>query len=217
MIDPTVAAQIQRLYTQDAWPIGSIVRELKLHKSTVERIVRSPIESRPSPVRGTIFDDHRTFIDETLERWPELPARRLFDMCVERGFVGSPSHFRAMIRSIRPGKTPEAFLRLDVDPAQQGQVDWGHFGHVVVGRSRRQLQAFVIALSWSRMILVRFFLGAAMPCFLRGHTEALDGTPPIQLMADVIPSSKPSARWCRYAFAKYTLLAGSVATKKIFV
>jgi IS30 family transposase len=63
-MDPTLKAQIHRLYTQDGWPIGSIARELKLHHSTVERAVRSPIESRLRPVRATIFDDHRKFIKE---------------------------------------------------------------------------------------------------------------------------------------------------------
>jgi len=210
VIDPSTKAEIHRLYTQEAWPIGSIARELKLHHSTVERILRSPAESRPRPVRGTIFDGHRKFIEASLERWPDIAARRLFDMCVERGFMGSPSHFRDLIRKIRPAnaKTPEAFHRLTVHPGQQGQVDWGHFGYVQIGRSRRQLQAFVVVLSWSRMIFVRFFLGAAMPCFLRGHTEALEffGGTPREMYYDNLKSAVIERRGSAIHFNK-TMLA----------
>ena len=193
MIDDTTKAEILRLYRQDAWPIGTIARELKLHYSSVERIVREPVEMRARQVRSTIFDDHLSFIKQSLVRWPDIRARRLFDMCVERGFSGSPSHFRSLIRRLRPAKdkAPEAFLRLSVTPGEQGQVDWGHFGHVVVGRARRQLLAFVLVLSWSRMSFVRFFLGGAMPSFLLGHADALEffGGTPRTLLYDNLKSA----------------------------
>jgi hypothetical protein len=53
------------------------------------------------------------------------------------------------------------------------QVDWGHFGHLEIGRARRPLMAFVAVLSWSRQIFLRFYLGAYMENFLRGHVGAL--------------------------------------------
>ncbi len=79
-----------------------------------------------------------------------------------------------MLRRLRPEreKHPEAFLQLTTLIDEQGQVDWGSFGTISIGRAHRQLQAFTIVLSYSRMIFVRLFVGAAMPCFLRGHVEA---------------------------------------------
>jgi hypothetical protein len=53
-------------------------------------------------------------------------------------------------------------------------VDWAHFGRLAVGRAERPLWAFVMVLSFSRQVFVRFFLGASMPFFLRGHVEAFD-------------------------------------------
>src|SRR3954454_1153892 len=55
---------------------------------------------------------------------------------------------------------------------EQGQVDWGHFGHLMIGRARRPLMAFVVVLSYSRQIFLRFFLDARMESFLRGHVAA---------------------------------------------
>lgn len=70
-------------------------------------------------------------------------------------------------------------------------MDWGHFGRVAVGRSRRQLMAFVMVLSWSRMVFVRFFLGSPMECFLRGHVCAFDffGGAPRKVLYDNLKSA----------------------------
>ena len=57
-------------------------------------------------------------------------------------------------------------------PGEQAQVDWAHFGKLQVGRAVRPLWAFVMVLSYSRRPFVRFFPGASMPFFLRGHAEA---------------------------------------------
>src|SRR5208283_1840930 len=57
-------------------------------------------------------------------------------------------------------------------PGEQAQVDWGHFSHLVIGRARRPLMAFVMVLSYSRQIFLRFFLDARMESFLRGHVAA---------------------------------------------
>src|SRR5262249_5154475 len=64
------------------------------------------------------------------------------------------------------------YLRLSSLPGEQAQVDWGHFGHLVIGRARRPLMAFVMVLSYSRQIFLRFFLDARMENFLHGHVSA---------------------------------------------
>ncbi len=61
-------------------------------------------------------------------------------------------------------------------PGEQAQVDWAHFGKVRVGRGRRQrrLVAFVMVLSYSRDIFLRFYFDAKMSSFLRGHVAAFE-------------------------------------------
>ena len=41
-----------------------------------------------------------------------------------------------------------------------------------IGRAERVLWAFVMVLSFSRQVYLRFFLGSSMPYFLRGHVDA---------------------------------------------
>ena len=115
---------------------------------------------------------------ETWKRYPRLTARRIYDMVLERGYTGGPDHFRHRVAHLRPRPRAEAYLRLRTLPGEEVQVDWGHFGHVMVGKARRALMAFVMVLSYSRAVFLRFFLGAHMANFLRGHVgafEAFDG------------------------------------------
>jgi len=60
-------------------------------------------------------------------------------MVRERGYRGSPDHFRHLIACHRPRPRAEAYLRLRSLPGEQGQVDWAHFGHLDIGRARRPL------------------------------------------------------------------------------
>ena len=68
----------------------------------------------------------------------------------------------------------EAYLRLKTLPGEQAQVDWAHFGTVTIGRAERRLMGFVMVLSYSRRIFLRFYLDAGMSNFQRGHVEAFE-------------------------------------------
>jgi hypothetical protein len=129
------------------------------------------------------------FIRQTLERYPTLTASRLYAMVRERGYRGSPDHFRHIVAMHRPRPAAEAYLRLTTMPAEAGQVDWGHFGHVQIGRARRPLMAFVMVLSWSRQVFLQFFLDARMESFLRGHIAAFgawNGLPRVLLYDNLL-------------------------------
>lgn len=184
MIDEQTRSEILRLHHAEGWPIGTIAGELGVHHQTVERVLSSEGMPKVRAERTSIIDPYLPFIRQTLDRHPRLRASRLYDMCVARGYQGGPDHFRHRIRRLRPKPVAEAYLKMTALPGEQAQVDWAHFGRVTIGRAQRQLMAFVMVLSWSRMIFLRFFLGAQMECFLRGHVEAFelfDGVPRVLL------------------------------------
>lgn len=69
-------------------------------------------------------------------------------------------------------------------------MDWGHFGHLAIGRARRPLMGFVTVLSHSRQIFRRFFPDARMENFLRGHAGAFAwGGVPRVLLYDNLKSA----------------------------
>jgi transposase len=172
VIPKELETRILLMWRVEGWPVGTIATQLGVHPDVVERVIASEGRPRPRFLRPTILDPYLPFIEETLRRFPKLRASRLYDMCVTRGYSGCASHFRQRIAELRPRPAAEAYLRLRTLPAEEAQVDWGHFGRLVIGRASRQLMGFVMVLSHSRMIFLRFFLGARMECFLRGHVEA---------------------------------------------
>jgi transposase len=172
-IAPELSAQILRLYDIEKWRVGTIARQLHVHRDTVHRVLaQSGLPLPATPLRPSRIDVYRPFILETLNKFPELTAVRLFGMVSERGYRGSAEHFRHLIAGMRPRPPAEAYLRLRTLPGEQMQCDWAHFGHIQIGRARRPLMAFVMVLSYSRRIFLRFFLDARMDSFLFGHAEA---------------------------------------------
>ena len=176
MISPKVAAEIRRLYTVEGWRKHTIAVHLGIHHSTVERALdRAGLLPAGEPRRRrSMLDPFVSFVRESFERYPDLPATELYEMVRRRGYPGGPDHFRHRIAQLglRPRKAPEAFLRLRTLPAEQAQVDWAYFGDRPVEGGRRRLWAFVMVLSYSRLFFLRFFYDARLPSFLTGHVEA---------------------------------------------
>lgn len=172
MIGKGIAAEIARLFHAEKWPVNSIATALGVHHTTVKSVLDRHGLPQPRLNRPSKLDAFVPFIEQTLERHPKLCASRLYRMCLERGYVGSESHFRRVVRDHRPRRAAEAYLRLRTLPGEQAQVDWGYFGKVQIGRAERRLIAFVMVLSYSRMVFVRFFLGEHTENFLRGHVAA---------------------------------------------
>jgi transposase len=184
-IPPDLEARILRYYHVEKWRINTIARQLHVHHSTVQRVLaQAGLPTIGMPRRACAIDPYVPFVTQTLERFPTLTASRLFMMVRERGYQGSASQFRRRVALLRPRRPTEAYLRLCTLPGEQGQIDWAHFGHLVIGRARRPLMAFVMVLSYSRQIYLRFFLDARMPSFLAGHVgafAAMGGVPRVQL------------------------------------
>jgi transposase len=172
-IPPELEAQILRYHHVEKWRVGTIARQLRVHHGTVVRVLaQAGLPRIGPPARRSQVEPFLPFIHQTLEKFPTLTASRLYAMVHERGYRGRPDHFRHLVACHRPRPPAEAYLRLRSLPGEQGQVDWGHFGHLTVGRARRPLMAFVMVLSYSRQIFLRFFLDARMESFLRGHVGA---------------------------------------------
>ncbi len=168
-------AQILRYHYVEKWPVGTIARQLGLHHGTVDRVLsQAGMPKVERAMRASLIDPFLPFIVTTLENYPTLTASRLYGMVRERGYTGGPDHFRHLIAHYRPRPQPEAYHRLRTLPGEQGQVDWGHFGKLTIGRAQRPLMAFVMVLSWSRQIFLRFYPDAQMASFLRGHVAAFE-------------------------------------------
>jgi len=185
MISAEKTAEILRVYHAEKWKVGTISRQLGVHHDVVRRVLAQAGQApglemmRPSMVERFV-----PFLMQTLAKYPTLRASRLYDMVRQRGYAGGPDHFRHLVARYRPAPAAEAYLRLRTLAGEQAQVDWGHFGKLTVGRAERTLWGFVMVLSYSRQIFLRFYFGNAMAHFLSGHVEgfgAFAGVPRVLL------------------------------------
>ena len=211
-----VEAQVLRLHHAEKWPVGTIAAQLGVHHDTVRRILaKSGVAASAGLGRPTKLDPYLPFVVGVLEKYPKLAASRVFSMVRDRGYPGSPSRVRKAVARLRPRPRAEAYLRLKTLPGEQGQADWGHFGHLVIGRAKRPIMAFVIVLSYSRQVFLRFYLNARGENFLRGHVAAFNawgGVPRIilydNLKSAVVERQGPAIRFnesflaftCHYRF-----------------
>jgi transposase len=168
MLDLEKLATIRRLYFAEHWKIGTVAAELGVHRDTVRAAIETDPLHRPRRLRPSRLDPYLPFLRETLEQYPRLRATRLLEMIRVRGYLGSIQRLRCVVARLRPA-TKEPFLRLVTLPGEQAQVDWAHFGEVLVGRAKRKLSCFVMTLSFSRALYLEFFFDQSQENFFSGH------------------------------------------------
>lgn len=190
-IPAELEAKILRYFHVEKWRVGTIAAQFHVHHATIKRVLlQAGVPIKKILTKSSRLDPYLPFVLDTLQKYPKLTAKRMYDMVYERGYRGGEGHFRHLITLYRPKPIAEAYLRLRTLPGEQAQVDWGHFGHVEIGRAKRPLMAFVMVLSFSRKIFLRFYLNHRIENFLRGHEAAFNawGGVPRVILSDNLRS-----------------------------
>src|SRR5580704_8028557 len=171
MISPETRAKIRRYFYVEHWKVGTIASQLGVHPDAVRNAIESERFHNSKPLGASVVDPYIEFVRHTLDQHPRLRATRIYQMIRDRGYSGSVVQLRRTVARLRP-QSREPFLQLQMFPGEQAQVDWAHFGHVMVGRARRTLSCFVMTLSHSRALYLEFFFDQTTENFQRGHVHA---------------------------------------------
>lgn len=185
MIDYATYCQIRLLHQQKKLNASQIAEELQLDPKTVSKWMdQSQFEPRKNSKRSSKLDPFKGQIVALLERHP-YSAQQLFQQLQQQGYAGGYTVVKDYVRRVRPPRKP-AFLMLEFAPGECAQVDWGQYGSIAVGCTRRRLSFFVMVLCYSRMIYVEFTLSEAMDHFLSCHRHAFEffGGTPKKIMID---------------------------------
>lgn len=174
MITPEIRSAIRRLVLRDGWKSETVARRFGVHHSVVRRAIREPeaAAEHHSPAPSEL-DPFKEYIVQRLTEHPELTSVRLFFELQEKGFKGGVAQLRRYTSKVRAPRARKAYLRIETEPGEQAQVDWGSFGHWRVDNTQRPLSAFAMVMRWSRAIYVDFSLDQRMDTFLRMHQRAL--------------------------------------------
>jgi transposase len=178
MIDYATYCQVRALRQEQKLRVGQIAQRLQLDKKTVRYWLKHDYHQATRPGRGSKLDPHKGRIKGWLETH-DLSAQQIFQRLQADGVQVGYTIVREYVRLVRP-KPVKAFLSLQFAPGECMQVDWGSWGSITVGQTRRRLSFFVAVLCYSRLLYVEFTLGQSQELFLNCHVNAcnfFDGVP----------------------------------------
>ena len=191
MIDYATFQRIQHLHRVEQLTVAQIALAMAMDARTVRRWLDEPqFRARATPARPSKLDPYKAYIRRLLEHHP-YSAAQLLNRLREAGYVGGVTIVKDYVQRVRPVRAP-AFLTLHFAPGECAQVDWGHYGSVPVGNTRRRLSFFVMVLCYSRMMYVEFTVSQTMEHFLGCHLnafEAFAGRVPAKIMVDNLKSA----------------------------
>jgi transposase len=186
MISEAVRAEMRRLVLGEGWKICTVARRFSVHHSVVRRAVVDKPTGKARIGPTSAIEPHKAYIVERLEKYPQLTAARLMLELRERGYDLGIAILRRYIAEVRGPRERKAYLRVEVGPGEQAQVDWGSFGWIRIGDTQRPLSCFVMVLSWSRALFFDFALDQRMETFCALHKRAFEffGGVPQKLLYD---------------------------------
>jgi transposase len=171
MIDYQRYCQIHDYYHKQHLSVAQIARELHMDDRTVARwLAVEKFRPRRTTRRPGKLDPFKDLIVRWLQSHPYTAAQIYLRLC-DAGYDGKDTIVKDYVRQVRPPRT-KAFLTLSFAPGEAAQVDWGQFGSVAVGNTRRRLSFFVMVLCHSRMMYVEFTVSETMEHFLACHANA---------------------------------------------
>jgi len=156
MIDRRTIFEIHRL-ANEKLSVRKIAKTLDLARKTVRKYFREPNPKRPKVKRKTKLDPFRDQITRMLEIDPKASAVVIHQRLSELGFTGGITILRDYLAKVRPpSKRSEAFVRFESAPGEQCQIDWGHFGSLSYGNTKRKLYCLAVIECHSRMLYLEF-------------------------------------------------------------
>lgn len=190
MIDYETYVRIRNFFIRDGLTYSQISDELALDPRTVARWANEKrYQPKKSGNRKSKLDPFKNTIVQMLEKH-HYSARQVFQRITEEGFTGGITIVEDYVRKVRPPKT-RPYLKLVFAPGECAQVDWGSYGTVNVGSTKRRLSFFVMVLCYSRMMYVEFTVSQTMEHFLGCHQNAFEffGKVPAKIMVDNLKSA----------------------------
>src|SRR6266542_3023533 len=175
--------RIRREHLVKGKPIKEIVRELKVSRNTVRKVLRSGATSfeyaravQPRPKLGAWHGD----LDRMLSDNEAGPARarltliRIFEELRDLGYEGSYDAVRRYAKKWRVERgaaTAEAYVPLSFAPGEAYQFDWSH-EIVLINGTTVTVKVAHVRLCHSRMLFVRAYPRETQEMVFDAHNRA---------------------------------------------
>jgi transposase len=164
-----------KLLKQQGHSIRDIARLTGLSRNTVRKVLRGQHDLKfHAPARNSCLEP---FHDYLRQRYAEyrLSAVRLLAEIQPMGYAGSLVTLRRFLRTLKQDLVRQGKLtvRFETPPGQQAQADWMYCGRFTTAEGKPiAVYAFVMVLSFSRMLFVRFTTSMRLGELIECHQEA---------------------------------------------
>ena len=179
-------ARIRREHLGKGTPIRKLVRDLKVARNTVRKVVRSDETSavyartvQPRPKLGPWIAEleRRLEADEKKQRRDRLSYMRLYEELAALGYEGGYDavrrYARDWCRRRRSLPAAQAYVPLSFDPGEAYQFDWSHEYAILSGVTTK-VKAAHMRLCHSRMQLVQIFPREGQEMVFEAHERAFE-------------------------------------------
>ena len=190
MLDYETYCQIHDHLSRQQLTVAQTARALALSPRTVAKWAAvQQFRPRAGVARVSKLDAFKGQIVRWLDAHP-YSAQQIFQRLREAGYRGGRTIVSDYVQRIRP-RRPQAFLKLDFAVGEAAQVDWGEYGTIAVGSTRRRLSFFLMVLCYSRRMYLEFTLSQTSEFFLACHENAFAafGGVPKKIMVDNLRSA----------------------------
>lgn len=157
MIDKSTIFEIHRLRNEGLTNRQIAVR-LNVSRPSVKKYLQKPdMLFKGKKAKGSKLAPFRELIDQFLEKEPTVKAPVVLQRISEKGFDGQITIVRDYLRLKRGQvKKRKAFIRFESPAGKQMQLDWGHFGTLSYGNTKRKLYCLSVVECYSRMLYLEF-------------------------------------------------------------
>jgi transposase len=182
MSDMAMENEVIRRWREQT-PMRRIAAELRISRYLVKRIILDHQHGRargaahpdlpvPPESRGSILDQHISFIQDLLKRWPSMTALRIHEELRGRGFTGKYTIVKDLVRRLRPESPRQPVQRFESGKGQQAQMDYATYEIDFREEGRRRVNLFSYVLGYSRRQYLRFTESQDFETTIREHVRA---------------------------------------------
>ncbi|CDQ20724.1 Transposase [Halobacillus karajensis] len=158
---------------QKGWTVKAISEETGFDPKTIRKYINSdelPKKKR-SQKRPSKLDPYKEYLDKRIKEGT-TNCEVLLEEIIALGYEGKITILRDFVRPYRARPKKQATVRYETTPGKQAQMDWGHVGKFEVDGEFKEVYAFTMVLSYSRMKYVEFTDSMDLETLMKCHMNA---------------------------------------------
>jgi transposase len=161
--------------SQQGHSIRAVARITGHARNTVRKVLRGEHTLKAkSPTRTSKLDPFKEYLRKRYRQYG-LSAVRLLEEIRPMGYDGSIATVRRFLRTLKQDvrRKSKLTVRFETPPGEQAQADWGYCGRFPASDGNKvSIYVFVMVLSFSRMMFVRFTTNMKMRQLIECHQHA---------------------------------------------